>query len=49
MFKNINYIRLFGAFSARRTQFYTIYGPVLCLLGNETNQKINERLKSLPN
>ena len=48
-FKNVYYVYLFKQFWPHFSQSYTIYGPVLFLLGNEAGQKINAHSKSLLN
>lgn len=47
--KNVCHVYLFKQFCPRFSQSYTIYGPILFLLGNEAGQKINAHSKSLLN
>lgn len=48
-FKNVCHAYLFRQFGPRFSQSYTIYGPLLFLLGNKVGQKRDMYLKSLSN
>ena len=47
--KNVCHVYLFKQFKDSLSQSYTIYGPVLFVLGNEADQKRDVYSKSLPN
>lgn len=48
-FKNVCHAYLFRQFKDSFSQSYTIYGPLLFLLGNEAGQKIDANSKSVSN